>query len=396
MCSLVFGLAVAHLPPSGQGRILINLLSQLREVFCIIMSTLIRVAPLGLVCLMGGAVATATSGMAILQDAGVLLVATACSYAMHTFIFIPLLLFVLTGRNPYTYLARFRTSYRKAFRTSSAEEALEKTVVAAVESGEVTSTVAGFVLPLGIDLNLDGSGLYYPLAVLFLGQVSGHGEDVTPGTLVVISLVSTLSSIGAHVMPNGGLILLLAIWAACFNGVYKVPVDIAYLLALQWLYDRLNAVTSIVTDAAIAKIVDVTTDARSEMRKAQQSRAKAAPKAPTHSSKRRSLWENTEGEAQTPGGPPAPPRLGPLPPPVVATTAAAATPFVDVSLTLPSPGPRQPTLAPLPPARPQSQRNPLSNLAVDLAESEAGGTRQLRVQQQQQQQQAAGGRAQPF
>ena len=71
--------------------------------------------------------------------------------------------------------ALINSYFSQAFRTGSADEALEKTVVTAVESGEISSAVAGFVLPLGIDLNLDGSGIYYPLAVLYLGQVSRGG-----------------------------------------------------------------------------------------------------------------------------------------------------------------------------------------------------------------------------
>jgi hypothetical protein len=46
----------------------------------------------------------------------------------------------------------------------------------------VTSSVAGFVLPLGLDINLDGSGVYYPLAVLFLVSraVVGSGSGYAP------------------------------------------------------------------------------------------------------------------------------------------------------------------------------------------------------------------------
>jgi hypothetical protein len=42
------------------------------------------------------------------------------------------------------------------------------------------------VLPLGIDLNLDGSGIYFPLAVLFLGDIGGYSGSVTVGACVCV------------------------------------------------------------------------------------------------------------------------------------------------------------------------------------------------------------------
>lgn len=93
----------------------------------------------------------------------------------------------------------------------------------------------------------------------------------------------------------------------------QVPVDIGYLLALQWLFDRLNAVTNVVTDTVVAKIVDATTDVKSEMRKAQQQRqrrqnmAAASGAHGAHQSKttRRSLWSSDEAPAATPAASPA-------------------------------------------------------------------------------------------
>lgn len=62
MClSLVFGLAVAHVTPrGGQGRVLSEILTQLREAMVLIIERLISLAPYGLVFLMAGTVAAAS------------------------------------------------------------------------------------------------------------------------------------------------------------------------------------------------------------------------------------------------------------------------------------------------------------------------------------------------
>ncbi len=172
------------------------------------MEYLIALAPYALVSLTAGAIASANVAAHVAANVLLLLAAAAVAYGVHTLLVVPGLLAAVTWRNPWSYLARYRYAYRKAFRTGSADEALDKTVEAAVEAGEVSATVAGFVLPLGIDLNLDGAGVFYPLAVLFLAHVGGMDADVTPGTLVIIAIVSVMTSIGAHTMPNGGLIMV--------------------------------------------------------------------------------------------------------------------------------------------------------------------------------------------
>jgi Na+/H+-dicarboxylate symporter len=105
---------------------------------------------------------------------------------------------------------------------------------------QVSSAVAGFVLPLGVDFNLDGSGVYYPLAVLFLGFIAGLSavslhtcypfspaqlwlQEVDAGTVVLVVIISTVASIGSHHSNNSGIILMLTIWQGCFVGKYKVP-----------------------------------------------------------------------------------------------------------------------------------------------------------------------------
>jgi len=178
------------------------------QTLLIIMEYLISAAPVALVSLTAGAIASASDQRHVAIDIALFLAACTATYMSHTLVFVPSLFAAVTWRNPWAYLSKFRYAFRKAFRTSSADEALDKTVEAAVETGEVSATVAGFVLPLGIDLNLDGAGVYYPLAVLMLAHTGGMDADVTPGTLVIIAIVSVMTSIGAHTMPNGGLIMV--------------------------------------------------------------------------------------------------------------------------------------------------------------------------------------------
>ena len=154
------------------------------------MEYLISAAQIALASLFAAAVASANRQELVPINILILMGSSACAYAFHMLVFIPILFHFVTWRNPWIYMWKFRFAYRKAFRTGSADDSLDKTVECAVESGEISPAVAGFVLPLGIDLNLNGAGIYYPLAVLYLSAVGGFAEDVTWGERRALCVVA--------------------------------------------------------------------------------------------------------------------------------------------------------------------------------------------------------------
>ena len=61
---------------------------------------------------------------------------------------------------------------------------------------------AGFVLPLGATINMDGTALYEAVAAIFIAQL--YGIDLGMGHLFVIFLTATLAAIGAAGNPGSG------------------------------------------------------------------------------------------------------------------------------------------------------------------------------------------------
>ena len=60
-----------------------------------------------------------------------------------------------------------------AFSTSSSNATLPTTLRVAQESMGIPREVAGFVLPLGATMNMNGTALFEGATVLFLAQVFG-------------------------------------------------------------------------------------------------------------------------------------------------------------------------------------------------------------------------------
>jgi Na+/H+-dicarboxylate symporter len=112
-----------------------------------------------------------------------------------------------------------------AFSTASSEAAYPKTLQQLERFG-VSKRIASFVLPLGYSFNLDGSMMYQSFALLFIAQAYGIEltvmQQVTMLLLLMVtskgiagvpraSLVVLAATIGQLGLPEGGVLLVLAV-----------------------------------------------------------------------------------------------------------------------------------------------------------------------------------------
>ncbi len=72
--------------------------------------------------------------------------------------------------------------------------------------------IAGFVLPSGATMNMNGTARYEGVTALFLAQV--FGLYLGPGQQVVVILMSVITAIGAAGVPGDSLPLIMMVLAA--------------------------------------------------------------------------------------------------------------------------------------------------------------------------------------
>jgi Na+/H+-dicarboxylate symporter len=112
-----------------------------------------------------------------------------------------------------------------AFSTASSEAAYPKTLQQLERFG-VSKRIASFVLPLGYSFNLDGSMMYQAFALLFIAQAYGIELTVVQQIMMLLllmvtskgiagvpraSLVVLAATIGQLGLPEGGVLLVLAV-----------------------------------------------------------------------------------------------------------------------------------------------------------------------------------------
>ena len=135
-----------------------------------------------------------------------------------------------------------------AYATGSSEAAFSQTMELLERCG-VPPRIAGFVLPLGYSFNLDGSMLYSILAVIFVAQAYGVALDA--GTLAMMGLVLMVASKGIAAVPRASLVVV----ASALSFFHLPEGGLLLIVAIDQFCDMARAATNVVGNAVASVVV---------------------------------------------------------------------------------------------------------------------------------------------
>lgn len=244
--TLLFGIALT-LMPSEKAAPVIKVLEGVSEAVMKMIGFAMRLAPLGVAGLVFGV--TAKFGFDVLNSLLRYVAVVLLGLAIHQFVVLGTLAKVLTGFGPGVFLKRTRGLIVTAFSTSSSNATLPTTIRTAQEQFGVPPEVAGFVLPLGATMNMNGTALFEGMTVLFLAQV--FGLHLAIGTQAVVIVMSVITAIGVAGVPSGSIPLLVMVL-----GMVGVPGEgIALVLGVDRILDMARTVPNVTGDLLTAMVV---------------------------------------------------------------------------------------------------------------------------------------------
>ncbi len=244
---IFFGLGTAALS-SSKREALLSLFDAVFDVMMKITHVIIRLAPLGVASLI--AVVLASVGPEVVLPLLGYMLTVLGALAVHFFLTIPLLIFLVARRNPYTYMKQMGMALATAFTTASSNATLPVSMESAETKGKVDKKVVGFVLPLGATINMDGSALYEGVAALFVAQVYGHHLGLDQQLLLFV--IALLASVGAAGIPHGSLVMMTVVFEAL-----GLPLEaIGMLLGVDRILTMCRTATNIWSDLAGAAIIE--------------------------------------------------------------------------------------------------------------------------------------------
>ena len=243
--ALFVGIMLAKL--GTRGSVVANFFSQFNDVMMEMTMAIMKVAPIGVFCLIARTFATVgfSAFAPMLKYMGNVTLAL----AIQCLVVYQILLFVFTRLNPFKFIKKFLPVMGFAFSTATSNATIPMSIDTLSKKMGVSKQISSFTIPLGATINMDGTSIMQGVAVVFIAQA--YGIPLTMGNLATVVVTATLASIGTAGVPSVGLVTL----AMVLNSVGLPTEGIAVIMGIDRILDMIRTAVNITGDAVCTTIV---------------------------------------------------------------------------------------------------------------------------------------------
>jgi len=226
---------------------MINLLEELFTLIMIMVNWIMKIAPVGIMALLAKMIAT--QDVTFLAVLGKFMAVVTGATIFHGVVVLPAILFFTTGTSPLKFFSGIRDALVTAFSTSSSSATLPVTIRCVEENLKVDKNVAGFVLPLGATINMDGTALYEAVAALFIANIMGIELNLVQQLIVFFTAI--IAAMGAPGIPSAGMVTMIMV----LQSVGLPTEAIAILLPVDRILDAIRTTVNVEGDAVGSLVV---------------------------------------------------------------------------------------------------------------------------------------------
>jgi len=244
--SILFAVAVLKLQKDKK-EVITRFFDGINDSMLTVARWIINLSPIGVFALVSYIVAD--KGLGSLLSLWQYVLAVIIGLLIHAVVNLGLIGFILGRFNPFSYFTKVKEAVLIAFSTSSSSATLPVTLEVAEEKAKIDKKTAGFVLPLGATINMDGTALYEAVAAMFIASL--YGIELSVGEQILIFFTASLAAVGAAGIPSAGLVTMTLVFTAV-----GIPLEgIAIILAVDRFLDMLRTATNVWGDLIGAKII---------------------------------------------------------------------------------------------------------------------------------------------
>jgi len=216
------------------------------EIIYKITSMVMATSPIGVLALI--AFSVGKFGPAIFGPMAQLIIADYLGISIILFVVYALVVKLYVGMDlVYFYKNAFKV-WVVAASTTSSSATLPHTMNITTNELKAPKEIAGFTLPLGATINMDGSANFFAIAAIFAANV--YGIEIPLSQQITIILMAIMLSIGAAGIPGGGIVLTVMLLTTM-----GLPAEIMAVIAGLWKILDIAQTTNNVAGDMVATLV---------------------------------------------------------------------------------------------------------------------------------------------
>ncbi|KAH8360941.1 hypothetical protein KR093_000534, partial [Drosophila rubida] len=245
---LVFGTFLGTIGQKGQ--VVVDFFAAVFEVVMKMVTCVMWMTPLGISSVIAGKILSVDNLSLVMAQLVWFIITVAVGVVIYQLLVMQAIYFVFVRRNPFKFYKGLIEPMLTAFATASTAAALPITFRCMNEKLRMDARITRFVLPIGCNINMDGTALFIAVASIFIAQMSGMVLGF--GELLTVLLTSTAASMSSASVPSAALVLLLVVLSAI-----DAPVqDVTLLFAVDWFVDRIRTTNNMLGDCYAAAVVE--------------------------------------------------------------------------------------------------------------------------------------------
>ncbi len=238
LIAIIFGVTLSSM--QDRAKSIISGIDQLSQILFKIINMIMRLAPIGAFGAMSFTVGKygALSLLPMMQ----LMVCFYITCILFIIIILGLVM-KLCKSSIFKLIAHIKEEIFLVLSTSSSESAMPS-LMEKMEKFGCKKSIIGIVIPSGYSFNLDGTCIYFTMAILFIAQA--FNIDLSLHDMLSMMLVLLLTSKGAAGVTGSGFITL----AATLSVIHTIPIaGLALILGIDRFMSEARAITNLIGNA---------------------------------------------------------------------------------------------------------------------------------------------------
>lgn len=240
--AVMIGVAIMMVKNEETRAKLISGCSTLCDLVFSLIGMIMKVSPIGIFFLMGASFGKYGAG--IFTSMATLVGTYYLACIVHILLVYGVVLWIGAGINPFRFIKDSAELWVYTLSTCSSVAAIPVNIKVAREKFNVPDRISSFTVPLGSQMNYDGSVILYGCVIMFICQMVG--QSVSIEMLLRVVLISAILSTGGGGIPGSGIVKLMVVVSA-----FGLPTEIVGIIAAFYrLFDMGTTTNNCLGDLA--------------------------------------------------------------------------------------------------------------------------------------------------